>query len=521
MRTTSTGRKLIWFLCVLIYILVLLVIGRYYARIDLTQGKKFSVSDYTKELLADLQEPLRITYYVSSELTKLYPQTHSIKDFLLAFASVNPLISLDTVDPVSEGLEDSLSRLGVFGQQIQSAKGNTTEYTTVYSAIMIEYLELVTVIPFILSDEMLEFELTSRLMHLVEGISRPVFIMAGNGMDVEKDYSYVIPWLQAAGFVCNVISPQEFSLMQATEYKHEYKKTPLVVFGTSKFTTEQAQFVREYVESGGNALIMSSAITVDIYNGWEAVPAEKDAVLSLLDEWGIDIRNDILNDISCFNITLYSDESTPRYETMNYPMWIASLPQYTSSNPITNKLTGIHFFWASPIDVLAEQAETLVYTSPAAWCTEPDFSHSPVYVTNPFIIPKTASQTGKSGLQFSLAVKKQIEDGGTVIFVGDQYFASTILMDYTGSFSNLNFLVNSLLSLSGNEELLDIRNRVALPVNLHKKDFSQLIEDKNKILFFTCFMFPVLPGIIAFLVLFIRKIKSIAAAPAQKEKEKN
>ena len=96
MKTTSNGRKLIWILSCLLVILIFLVSSKYYARIDFTKEKRFSVSDFSSSFLQKIQEPVRITYYVSPELTKLYPQTQNIKEFLSAYSQQNKNILFES-----------------------------------------------------------------------------------------------------------------------------------------------------------------------------------------------------------------------------------------------------------------------------------------------------------------------------------------------------------------------------------------------------------------------------------------
>ncbi len=505
MKTTSKGRKIIWFLSVLLAILIFLLSSKYYKRIDLTKEKRFSVSDFSCLFLQNIQEPVKITYYVSPELTKLYPQTQNIKEFLVAYSQQNSNILFESRNPIKDGIVEALVSKGIYGHQIQSSQGNTTEYTTVYSAIMIEYLNMTSVIPFILSDEKLEYELTLRLLKLVENKSFPVFIMCGNGMSVQQDYSYLIPWLEASGFTCQEISPQEFVLMNSLGDVKQLN-IPLVILGATMLSKDESEAINDFVSSGGNVLVMSSTINATIYDNWDVSVVESFPFSYVLNRWGIFAGNEIVNDISCFHMTLYSDDTNPVYESLNYPMWISSLSQYTSENPITDKLQKMCFFWSNPININPEVCEVLVYTSPVAWLSEPDYNYNPNYVTNPFVVAQSASQAGKQENQYAIATKSKVENGGgTVIFVSDQYFVSTMLLDYTGSASNLDFVVNSLLSLSNSDFLLDIRNRSFISTQLNKNDIQKLQTDSKKIIFITCVLVPLLPIIIAlFIYMFIK-----------------
>ncbi|MBO5236992.1 MAG: GldG family protein [Spirochaetaceae bacterium] len=507
MKTTPKGRKVLWLLFTLFFILVILVSNRYYCRIDLTEGRRFTVSEGTRLLLQDLREPLRLTYYVSPQLAKLYPQTRDIKDFLLAYSSENPLISVVQVDPVESGLEQILASLGVMGRQIQTTGKSSTEFTTVYSAVILEYLGRSLVIPFILSADSLEYELTSRVLSLVQQEIRQIMVMVANGMTLEEDYSYVVPWLEASGFSCSWVSPQEFLLLQS-EFSSAERKIPLLVLGSSALTQEEVLGIQNFAECGGNVLLFTSTGKADIYGDWTVVPSYGDYFTPVLEKWGVWPNNDLLCDISCFPITLYSDEDVPQYQTMNYPLWVASLSRYCSENPITRCLEGMHFFWANSLTVNNSAAEVLVYSSPSAWIMAPDYNFQPPFITNPFMVYSTAEQGGYVSGQYPIVALVPLEHGGgRVIVVADQYFVSTMMLDYTASSSNLDFVVNSLLYLSDESLLLEIKNRSYVSTALNKVSPEILVDKKVVVLIIICILMPLLVSFIIGLIFFIKNLK--------------
>ena len=168
MKTTGPGRMLARFLWIVLAALVFLLSSLWYFRWDITQDKRFSLSSMSQQLLASVSEPLRITYYVSPELEELYPHARDVKDFLRLYGLTNSQVQVQVRDPVKEGLENSLLQQGVYAQQIQATKGNSTQLVTVYSAVVLEYLNQLAVIPFVQTAESLEYEMATRLLLLVE-----------------------------------------------------------------------------------------------------------------------------------------------------------------------------------------------------------------------------------------------------------------------------------------------------------------------------------------------------------------
>ncbi|MCR4822235.1 MAG: GldG family protein, partial [Treponema sp.] len=177
-----------------------------YTRLDISRNKTFTVSSVSKELLSQLEGNLRITYFRSSELKDLYPQTSDIADYLMDYASLSKNISFT----LEKADEEKLKALGIQGQQIRHSRGSKTEYVTVYSAILLQYLDKSTLIPFLLSTNTLEYDLSQRIQQLVSEKERKVYLACGNGRSIEESYYYVEPWLTSRGFTVEVLN--EFNL---------------------------------------------------------------------------------------------------------------------------------------------------------------------------------------------------------------------------------------------------------------------------------------------------------------------
>ena len=437
MKTTPQGRKITLVLLVVLVMLLFILSGLAYFRIDLTRDKKFSVSQVSKHAMESVTEPLRITYYLSKDLENFYPQTRDVKDFLRIYGESNKNISVTVEDPIEKGMEEALIQKGVFPRQIQSAKENRQELVTVYSSIVMEYLNRMAVIPFIVSGETLEYELTSRLMQLTDSAQDGTFfVMTGNGLSVDTDYSYVKPWLSAAGFVPVSVTPEEFLVSLEDSLRSE-KKPPILLLGTSALEEAAVEGLKTYAEFGGSIFVTTSSNSADVYGTWDAYPVEAgaDVFLPVLADWGIEVGPELVFDISCYRVTLVSNDENPVYEYLNYPLWISSLPQYTTTHQISKNVTDLQFFWSSPLN-LTKPGDPLVYTTPNSWLEAPDFSKEQPFVANPFMVAQSAAQAGKEAGQHLLSALVSVDGGGKVMAVSSQYFVLTLFLGFTCAFTN-------------------------------------------------------------------------------------
>lgn len=509
MKTTVRGRMVARILWIVLAALVFLLSSLWYFRWDITQDKRFSLSSMSQQLLASVTEPLRITYYVSPELEELYPHARDVKDFLRLYSLANSQVQVQVRDPVKEGLENSLLQQGVYAQQIQATKGNSTQLVTVYSAVVLEYLNQLAVIPFAQTAESLEYEMATRLLLLVEeggsfasapSVTQawPVIVMSGNGLSIEEDYGDVVPWLEAAGFAPTILTPEDFVLVQDQLKTGTGKRIPLMLFGSSLLTSQQVDAIRSFVEEGGKLFVMTSSHTAALYDDWTVEPTE-DRLLPVLASWGLEVGPELVLDISCFRATFLSEDDNPVYEQVNYPLWIQALPQYTVDHPVSRRAFNLEFYWSSPITLTSMEAQALVYTTPSAWLSAPDFSKESVFVTNPFMLPQTASQAGQLASQYALSAITTIPGGGEVLVVGSQYFLSTLMRQYTGSLGNLDFAVKGLLQLCEKESLLELKNKAALTKTLYKLSQQELVESRPKVLLLNLVILPLLPSVLALL----------------------
>ncbi len=137
----SKTLKLRHILLLLISLLIMLNGNRWYTRIDFSKNKTYSISKYTKSLINRVESPVKITYYRSSSIAKLYPQIRDVADFLTEYASQSRKISLLIKDPDKDSQSrTTLENYGIASQQLRTVSGTSTEYLTVYSAIVIELI---------------------------------------------------------------------------------------------------------------------------------------------------------------------------------------------------------------------------------------------------------------------------------------------------------------------------------------------------------------------------------------------
>lgn len=464
------------FTCILFFWIILLLsvsVSRLYFRFDLSSSKQFSVSKTSRALIQGLNAPLKITYFRSRELKNLYPQVSDVGEFLSEYCAVSDNISLNIQNADSE----KLKALGIQGQQIKSSTSSKTEYTTVYSAVLLQYGEKSSIIPFVLSTQTLEYDLSQRLQTLITEKERTVYLISGNGRKISESYMYAEPWLNTRGFRTVII---EDSLPEQLQ-----KDDIIVLFGSGKISTETEYFLEKEINKGTKAFIMTSPFSTSIEDEWKITKAENTAFLSFLNSKGFAFNNTIAEDISCYPLTMAGGEgSNTEYVVINYPLWLSIQSQAEAKS-------GLTLFWASPLD-LYNDAVPLLYTSKYAWLQESAevTSGESLFLTDPFTLPKSANQAGKINAQYIVGAKSK-----NIVLIPDQFFLSSLMTGFISEensvdFRNYDFFVNQLLRLRGENELAILMEKAQPVRSLYKVTGAEEFSFRKHTALFLSFVVP-------------------------------
>ncbi len=447
------------FLFSLILVLISLTARNIYFRIDISKNKQFTVSKTSRYVTSELDNELRITYFRSAELKDLYPQTQDVAEFLAAYCDGNKNLTLTLENADGE----KLKALGIQGQQLKLENGTKTEFVTVYSAILLQHLDKSTIIPFALSAQTLEYDLTQRIQQLITQNERKVYLLCANGRDIDESYAYVAPWLTTRGFHVEILNETNAH----EKLKVLSSQDEIVVLGTKDFSREDSLLLQNAIDRGTKAFIATSPFHTSIEQEWK-IEKTRDYMISYLNGKGFAFENSILNDISCYPLTMESGSgSQAEYTTINYPFWISLQSQKEAKQ-------GMTLFWASPIS-LYDKAEPLLYTSNLAWTTEADGEDPQnLFLTNPFQVPKSAKESNKESSQYIVAAKKE-----NISVISDQFFVSSLMTgfisgDSSGDFRNYDYLTKELLNLRGEKELADLMQKSSSTTSLYK-----IIDEKE------------------------------------------
>jgi ABC-type uncharacterized transport system involved in gliding motility auxiliary subunit len=492
-------------LSIAVFLLLFLLSGRFWTRLDLTRNKAYTISEVSRNLHREIPDQVTITYFVSERLKQAHPLPGEIIDLLREYAAYSRgKIRFVQKDPAKEEVMKVVEELGIIPQQIRLAEKNETTVATIYSGILIEYLDREDVIPVVFSLQTLEYDISSRIRSLVRNTEREIGIIVGDAhKQLQSEYGLLYQELYFSGFKIRQINPGD-----------EIPSTlpALMVLGGAEDLDEYCQYlIDRYIAGGGSVLFALDGVFVDTRGSLEARAVQDKGLLAMLTYYGVVIRPVLVLDRTALNLTFQTQSGNTTYiQSVRYPQWIGVQPQSGNpDNPLSLGFTGVDLYWASPIELYpppGSSAEALFYSTDQAWLQTDRFITNPNYI-NQFdmeaeetmgrkILGASLSGVFQSAYEDRPKPRREVseessflEDGtypedppdlpvlkkpARIVIVGDADFAGSMMRINQGDGRNLSFLIRAADWLSNDDDMAAIRGRESAEGRLDR------ITDRDK-----------------------------------------
>jgi gliding-associated putative ABC transporter substrate-binding component GldG len=480
-RTRRLQRRVIACLMVLDVILALLVSARFFTRIDLTRNHASTLSRTTKDIVAGLPEQLSITYFVSDSLRNRSAFPAQVIDVLDEYATWSRgRVTVAAVDPSKARGGASAEALGVSPRQMQVVDRDQVNLATVYSGIVLRYLDRTATLPFVSGIATLEYDLSSQIRALVADRTRTVGVLLGDSrQSLSQGYKYL---QQELGFQFKVRE-----LARGDQVPSDI--SALLVIGTRDLDEPAVYCVDQYLMRGGKVLFAVDPVEVDLSAGLKAAPMAGTAVEDALGYYGVRVKPQIVLDAVCQKIPFNVQQG--RYMIVSYPPWVTvSGRDVDAAHPITARFAGLDLYWPCPLETVARagiEARTLVKSSPDAWVMKDGFELNPLIVQT----MKGTESNGKGQYDLAIALTGAFRSAFAdrpapvrpgeqrpaaalaacaaptrLIVVGNASFASDMIQ-YTQATYNMTFISNCAEWLSQEDDLLAIKTRAQADTRLN------------------------------------------------------
>ena len=371
-------------------LLLLLVINyiaqQWHSRIDLTQDKRYTLSETTRKTLSQIQQPLVIDVLlkgnIPTEFKKL--QTEAVQ-LLEEYTAANDHLIVNFVNPLedepnADAAIQNLINNGLQPLQIAQTEAGKSSVEYIFPWAVISDGKRVEKVRLFIdklgttdqervqnSVQRLEYNLTDALHKFTVKKQKKIAILRSNGtledvylydfLKTAREYYFIAPFT-----LDSVATNAEKTLKDLEKFD-----LLLVAKPTSPFSDEQKQVIDQYIMNGGRVLWLIDQVNVSLEDMYKtggvtmAMPLD----LNLTDmffQYGFRLNYTLINDLYFSEIVVATgDGSQSRY--MNIP-WVYNPMVLSSNNHLINtNLDAVRLQFANGIDTLKNGVKKTVLLS--------------------------------------------------------------------------------------------------------------------------------------------------------------
>jgi ABC-type uncharacterized transport system involved in gliding motility auxiliary subunit len=292
-------------------------------RWDLTANKQFALSDQTRNVLDKLDSPLELKVFAQEQEFPRY------QDKLAEYTYASKKLTAEYIDPDKKPTLAKQNQIQQYGTILINYKGRTER---------------------VMTDN--EQDITNGIIKVVSGKQRKVYFTAGHGeketTGSDRD-SY-----SAIGQALGNENYGVEKLVLAQQGAVPDDASVVIVAGPrTDFFPAEADALKKYLDKAGKVLLM-----LDPPDKANAPPLTH--LLAIAHDWGVDLGNDVVVDVSGMGRLIGTDASVPvaasypnHQITQNFK-FITAFPLARSVTPVSGGVNG-------------HTAQAFVETSPRSW----------------------------------------------------------------------------------------------------------------------------------------------------------
>ena len=373
---------------ILIVLIVLNVLSHFFfKRFDLTQDKRYTLSETTLNIIKNVDSPLYIDVYLDGnfppEFKRLQNET---KQLLEEFSAYNSNIVFQFKNPIEkevmrvevmkefyargmQPLSITVEDKGKQSQEVVFPWAQATygdKFTKV--SLLKNLMGASTEEKVISSVQHLEFGFAEAITKITKEKQKKIAVIKGNGELIEpliadflttvKESYYIGP------FTLDSVANQPVQTLAALK-KYDLA---LIAKPTEAFSEAEKQVLDQFIMNGGKTLWLVDAVSADMdsmYNETGTILAHP-RELNLTDlffKYGIRMNPLLIKDEYATPIKIASGNQGSKTQLQQYNWKFSPFIYPTSTHPIVKNMEGIKFEFSSPIELLKNDVKKTVLLS--------------------------------------------------------------------------------------------------------------------------------------------------------------
>lgn len=375
MKTSSRFPS--WIKVLIIILIINFLATQVFKRVDLTDHKRYTLSEPTKELITPIEKPILISVFLKGDFPSNFKRLENETRYILEeFSAYNRRIKFEFFDPLEENKEDPeqigqrFFQAGMPPQRLNVKKSGKTSQRLIFPWAIATFGEKSVQIPLLKmnpedseedlinnSVQHLEYAFANAFKQLTIEKSKKVAIIRGNGelkdIEIADFLRGVGTYYHTAPFTLDSVerNPQQ-TLRQLQEYDLIVEAKP-----TQAFSEERKFVLDQYLMNGGKALWLVESVNAEkdsLFNNPHQSTLAFPIDLNLTDfffKYGVRINPSVINDLHADQILLATGEGR-QTQFERFPWFYSPLVVSESEHPIAHNISPVRFDFTNPIDTL-------------------------------------------------------------------------------------------------------------------------------------------------------------------------
>lgn len=370
-RMAAIGRLLLSIVCLAV---LYAVADAAHWRSDWTEDQTSTLSDSSKSLLSQLDEPLMIRAYITSDMPQPYGQLQRyIEDLLESMREAGGgNIGYDIVDPSTDpNIAASLTALQIPKVQVQVIEDDRAQVKQGYLAIVVEFLDQKEILPVVQSEQGLEYALMRKIKKLTGKGRIKVAIATGFGAKTLEDMQQFSVSVHE-DYEVSSFSPETETVPEGTQV--------VVVAGVRQKVSDSWRYhLEQFRRDGGSLLVLAGQVYPDMRTGFQVLPVDVYANDWLWHDLGVSVESGLVMDQQASRITVNQQEAGFMFRSaVDYP-FIPDVTDMDQHHPVTRNVESIRIPFVSPLATRNEQAQVIMRSSTYAAVQQgPPFDINPM-----------------------------------------------------------------------------------------------------------------------------------------------
>lgn len=356
-------------------ILILGVFGVFSKRFDLTQEKRYTLSESTVKILESVKKPLTVDVYLEGDFPASFRQLQNEAKFMLEeFRKINPKIDYQFIDPIKTKMsKDTLMAMGMQPSILPDMKDGKISEIVMFPYAAIKYNSYGTSIPLIINQsgidaseqlnksiENLEYNFASAIKSLTEEQKKNIGILI-NQDELRPDQFQGFMHMALENYNAGPIIPANTKELSLADVPKLSKMDALVIAKPRKaFTDNEKVILDQYIMNGGKTLWMIDAVNAEmdtLFQSKKIMAYPTDTNLGdFFFNYGLRINPGLVKDMKkSALIRIVSGEvaGNPQYSSFLWPYFPLGIAE--TKNPITKNINPVKFEFPTSIDTLGRK----------------------------------------------------------------------------------------------------------------------------------------------------------------------